>query len=147
MFGAGTAIGVSIFSVLAPAAKLAGSGLLIAVAIAALPMAVFAVVYSFLSSALPRSGASYEWPRQVIHPFVGFLVAWLRVLSNVGAIVVLSFVLVNYLRSAIDLPERATMVSAITLVFILNYFGVALAARVQTLLMAVLPPRAFRRAS
>jgi APA family basic amino acid/polyamine antiporter len=138
MFGAGTAIGVSIFSVLAPAAKVAGSGLLIAVAIAALPMAVFAVIYSFLSSALPRSGASYEWPRQFIHPFAGFLVAWLRVLSNVGAIVVLSFVLVNYLRSAFDLPERTTMVAAITLVFALNYVGISVAARVQTVLMAAL---------
>lgn len=138
MFGAGTAIGVSIFSVLAPAAKVAGSGLLIAVAIAAVPMVVFAFIYSFLSSALPRSGASYEWPREFIHPFAGFLVAWLRVLSNVGAIVVLSFVLVSYLRSAFELPERTTMVAAITLVFGLNYLGVSVAARVQTLLMAAL---------
>jgi APA family basic amino acid/polyamine antiporter len=138
MFGAGTAIGVSIFSVLAPAAKVAGSGLLIAVAIAAVPMAVFAIIYSFLSSALPRSGASYEWPRHFIHPFAGFLVAWLRVLSNVGAIVVLSFVLVNYLRSVFDLPERATMVTAITLVFALNYLGISVAARLQTALMAAL---------
>jgi basic amino acid/polyamine antiporter, APA family len=138
MFGAGTAIGVSIFSVLAPAAKVAGSGLLIAVLIAAAPMAVFAIVYSFLSSVLPKSGASYEWPRHFIHPFAGFLVAWLRVLSNVGAIVVLSFVMVSYLRSAFALPERATMAAAITLVFALNYLGVAVAARVQTALMAAL---------
>jgi hypothetical protein len=44
MFGAGTAIGVSIFSVLAPAAKAAGSGLLVAVGIAALPMVLFAIL-------------------------------------------------------------------------------------------------------
>jgi L-asparagine transporter-like permease len=94
-FGAGTAIGVSIFSVLAPAAKIAGSGLLATVGIAAVPMVLFAVIYSFLSSALPKSGASYEWPRRFIHPSVGFLVAWLRILSNVGAIVVLAMVLVN----------------------------------------------------
>ena len=90
MLGAGSAIGVSIFSVLAPGAKAAGSGLLIAIGIAALPMIVFAIIYSFLSSALPKCGASYEWPRRFIHHAVGFLITWLRILSNVGAIVVLA---------------------------------------------------------
>jgi APA family basic amino acid/polyamine antiporter len=138
MFGAGTAIGVSIFSVLAPAAKAAGSGLLIAVMIAALPMILFATIYSFLSSALPKSGASYEWPRQFIHPAVGFLVAWLRVFSNVGAIVVLAMVLVNYLQSIIALPLKPTMAAIITAVFFLNYLGVSVAAKAQTSLMLVL---------
>lgn len=138
MFGAGTAIGVSIFSVLAPAAKAAGSGLLIAVGIAALPMVLFAILYSFLSSALPKSGASYEWPRRFVHPAVGFLIAWLRILSNVGAIVVLAMVLVSYLSSVVPLPLKPTMAAIITLVFLLNYLGVAVAARVQTLLMLAL---------
>jgi APA family basic amino acid/polyamine antiporter len=138
MFGAGTAIGVSIFSVLAPAAKAAGSGLLIAVGIAALPMILFAILYSFLSSALPKSGASYEWPRRFVHPAVGFLIAWLRILSNVGAIVVLAMVLVNYLSAVVSLPLKPAMAAIITLVFALNFLGVAVAARVQTLLMLVL---------
>jgi APA family basic amino acid/polyamine antiporter len=136
--GAGTAIGVSIFSVLAPAAKAAGSGLLIAVAIDVVPMILFAVIYSFLSSALPKSGASYEWPRQFIHPAVGFLVTWLRILSNVGALVVLSMVLVNYVSTVVMLPLKPAMAAVITAVFMLNFLGVSVAARAQTLLMAAL---------
>ncbi|HEX7725501.1 MAG TPA: amino acid permease, partial [Rhizomicrobium sp.] len=138
MFGAGTAIGVSIFSVLEPAAKAAGSGLLVAVAIAAVPMILFATLYSFLSSALPKSGASYEWPRRFIHPSVGFLISWLRILGNVGAIVVLAFVLVSYLSAAIVLPIKPTMAAIITAIFFLNYLGVSVAARVQTVLMVAL---------
>jgi basic amino acid/polyamine antiporter, APA family len=138
MLGAGTAIGVSIFSVLAPAAKVAGSGLLITVALAAFPMILFAAIYAFLSSALPKSGASYEWPRRFLHPSVGFLIAWLRILANVGAIVVLALVLVNYLNAVIALPLRPTMAAVITLIFLLNYLGVQVAARAQTLLMLVL---------
>jgi APA family basic amino acid/polyamine antiporter len=137
-FGAGTAIGVSIFSVLAPAAKAAGSGLLVAVAIDVVPMILFAIIYSFLSSALPKSGASYEWPRLFIHPAVGFLVTWLRILSNVGALVVLSMVLVSYVSAVVALPLKPTMAGVITTVFALNYLGVSVAARAQTLLMAVL---------
>lgn len=138
MFGAGTAIGVSIFSVLSPTAKAAGSGLLVAVLISALPMVLFATIYSFLSAALPKSGASYEWPRRFIHPSVGFMISWLRILGSVGAIVVLALVLVNYLSAAIALPLKPTMAAIITAIFILNYLGVSVAARVQTILMLVL---------
>ena len=106
MFGAGTAIGVSIFSVLQPAAQVAGSGLLIAVLISALPMVLFAICYAYLGSALPISGASYEWPRRFLHPFVGFAIAWLRILSNVGAAVVLAQVLVSYLAMVVALPVK-----------------------------------------
>ncbi|HKD23945.1 MAG TPA: amino acid permease [Rhizomicrobium sp.] len=138
MLGAGTAIGVSIFSVLAPAAKVAGSGLLVTVVLAALPMVLFAVIYGFLSSALPKSGASYEWPRRFLHPSIGFLIAWLRILANVGAIVVLALVLVNYLSAVVALPLRPTMAVVITAIFLLNYLGVQVAARAQTLLMLLL---------
>ena len=105
MLGAGTAIGVSIFSVMAPAAQIAGSALLVAVLISALPMIVFALAYAYLASALPKSGASYEWPRQFIHPLVGFVIAWLRMLSNVGALAVLGAVLLDYLNMAFAIPK------------------------------------------
>ncbi|MBP6514313.1 MAG: amino acid permease, partial [Steroidobacteraceae bacterium] len=138
MLGAGTAIGVSIFSVLAPAAQVAGSGLLVAVFIAALPMIVFALAYAWLASALPKSGASYEWPRQFIHPLVGFLIAWLRILSNVGAMAVLATVLLDYLNMAIAIPKKPAIAVILTAVFALNYVGVVVAARVQTVLMLLL---------
>jgi len=136
--GAGTAIGVSIFSVLQPAAQLAGSGLMIGIAIAGVPMVLFATIYSYLGSALPTSGASYDWPRLFIHPLAGFVVSWLRILSNVGAMTVLSLVLVKYASMAIMLPLKPSMAVAITLVFALNYFGVKLAAAAQTLLFGLL---------
>jgi APA family basic amino acid/polyamine antiporter len=138
MFGAGTAIGVSIFSVLAPAARVAGSGLLIAVLLAAVPMILFSVIYAFMSSAVPKSGASFEWPTRFIHPFVGFMVAWLRILGNVGVMTVLTTVLIDYVGMAISLPETLTKIVVITAVFVINYIGVTVAARAQTLMMAVL---------
>lgn len=138
MFGSGTAIGVSIFSVLQPAAEVAGSGLLIAIALGIVPMMLFAIVYAWLSSALPVSGASYEWPRRFLGPFTGFSIAWLRILANVGALVVLARVLANYLGMAIAVPAMPIVAGAITLVFALNFVGVTVAARAQTALMLML---------
>src|SRR5262245_16998927 len=136
--GLGTAVGVAIFSVIAPASALAGPGMLLSVAIAAVPMFVIAVTYAFMGSALPVSGASYEWPRRFIHPALGFLIAWLRIAGSVGALVVLSLVLVRYLAMVFSLPTKTTMFAAFAVVFVANYLGVAVAARLQTILMAAL---------
>jgi basic amino acid/polyamine antiporter, APA family len=136
--GLGTAVGVAIFSIIGPAAALAGPGLVIAVVIASVPMFVIAVTYAFMGSALPTSGASYEWPRRFIHPFVGFLIAWLRIAGSVSALLVLALVLVRYLSMLVPLPTKPTMLVAFLLVLIANYLGVAIAARVQTILMAAL---------
>ncbi len=136
--GAGTAIGVSIFSILQPTAQIAGSGLLLAIVIAALPMLLFAVSYSYLGSIFPVSGASYEWPSRFLHPMVGFLIAWMRIIANVGAITILSQVLVSYLAMIIPLPLKPTMAALITVIFLINYLGVGVAARAQSLLMALL---------
>ena len=137
-FGAGTAIGVSIFSILQPTAQVAGSGLLAAIGVAALPMLVFAAVYAYLGSALPVSGASYEWPARFIHPGVGFIIAWLRIISNVSALTILSQVMVSYLAMVVPLPIKPVMALTITAIFALNYLGVSMAAKVQTQLMALL---------
>jgi len=107
--GVGSAIGVSIFSIMAPAAKVAGAGMLPTLALAAIPMVVFAVVYAFMGSTVPRSGASFEWPARFIHPFVGFMVAWLRVVGNTGALILLTQVLVSYVSRAIPIPQKPSM--------------------------------------
>lgn len=136
--GAGVAIGVSIFTVLQPAAQVAGSGLLIAMVIAALPMVLFALTYAHLASVAPVSGASYEWPRRFLHPAVGFGITWMRILANVGALTIYAQVLAHYVGMAFALPVKPVMAAAISLVFLLNYIGVGLAARVQNALMLAL---------
>lgn len=136
--GVGAAIGVSIFSVLSPAARIAGPGLLLALALAAVPMVIFAVVYAFMGSAVPASGASYEWPSRFVHPFVGFLIAWLRILGSAGAIVVLALVLVQYLSSIVELPVKPAMLAICTLFFLTNLFGIQIAAGAQTGMLALM---------
>lgn len=136
--GLGMAVGVSIFSVISPAAALAGPGMLIAVAIAAVPMFVIAVSYAFMGSALPTSGASYEWPRRFIHPFAGFFITWLRIAGNVSAVLVLALVLVRYVSTLIPLPVKPAMFACFALVYVANLLGVGVAARVQTMLVGAL---------
>lgn len=134
--GLGSAMGVSIFSVLGEATRLAGAGLLIAVVLAALPMAFVAVAYAFMGTVLPTSGASYEWPRRFIHPLVGFAVSWLRIASNTGALIVLALVLTRYLNMVINVPERPTMFIMLTMMFVANILGIGIASGLQKFMMA-----------
>ena len=135
--GVGSAIGVSIFSIMAPAAKVAGAGMLPALALAAIPMVVFAVVYAFMGSTVPRSGASFEWPARFIHPFVGFMVAWLRVVGNTGALILLTQVLVSYVSRAVPIPQKPSMFALLVVFFLANYFGVRIAAGVERVFVVI----------
>ncbi len=101
-------------------------------------MVIFAVVYAFMGSAVPVSGASYEWPSRFVHPFVGFLIAWLRILGSAGAIVVLALVLVQYLSSIVELPVKPAMLAICTLFFLTNLFGIQIAAGAQAGMLAVM---------
>lgn len=138
MLGAGTAIGASIFSVLQPAAQVGGTGILLAVVLAALPMILFGLVYAYMASAVPRTAASFEWQRQFTHPLLAFAIVWLRILSNAVVMIVLARVLVNYLGKVVELPDKPVMLAFFVAVFALNYLGVAIAARAQTILMLLL---------
>jgi basic amino acid/polyamine antiporter, APA family len=130
--GAGAAIGVALFSIFAPATALAGPGMLISMGMAAIPMCVFAAVYAFMGTADPQSGASYVWPSRYIHPSVGFLIGWLRILASTGVMVLLATVLVQHWSRLVSLPLKPAMAAVFLAFYLLNVRGVALATRVQT---------------
>ena len=138
MLGASVAMGASVFSVFGPAAAIGGAGIVVTILLATIPMALFGIVYGFMASVLPRSGASFEWQRTFVHPLVGFMIAWLRVMGSAMLLVTLARVLANYLQMAIPAPHKPVMFAAFLAVFLINYFGVGLATRVQTILMTVM---------
>ncbi|HEX5261903.1 MAG TPA: amino acid permease [Phenylobacterium sp.] len=138
MLGAGTAIGAAIFTVLGSAAKVGGSGILITAILAALPMALFAVVYAYLASTAPSTAASYEWQRRFTSPTLAFAIVWMRILSNAVVMIVLARVLTNYLSMVVSFPAKPAMLAMFAVIFVLNYLGVAIAARAQTIMMVLL---------
>lgn len=136
--GLGTAVGVSVFSVLSPATALAGPAMLLSMVIAMVPMMVFGVVYSFMGAAAPVTGASFEWPRRFVHPLLGFMISWLRIIGSTAAVIVLTLVLVSYLGTAVDVPLKPTMFAILVLVLAVNLAGVSAAAFSQTLMLIIL---------
>jgi APA family basic amino acid/polyamine antiporter len=91
-----------------------------------------------MGSAAPVSGASYEWSRRFIHPFVGFIIGWLRMAGSTSALVLYAFVLLQYWSMLVELPTKPTMLAILALFWILNTLGVTVVARGQALMVFVL---------
>ncbi|MBL4802362.1 MAG: amino acid permease [Emcibacter sp.] len=135
--GISAAVGVSIFSVISPATALAGPGILIAFGLAAIPMVIYAVLYAFLSSADPRTGASYYWPTEYVHPYVGFLVCWLRILGSASALNIMATIFADYLQGFLSIERTTVVYSLLTLFLIINVAGVSVAGGVARFLTAI----------
>ena len=74
-------------------AGLAGSALVVSMAIAAVIAVFTALGFAELTAWQPVEGSVYEYARQLVSPFSGFLTGWMWIVSNTfaGAAVALGF--------------------------------------------------------
>lgn len=74
--GLSAMLGAGVFVAFAPAAEAAGSGLLVALGVAAVIAFCNAVASAQLASSYPASGGTYLFGREVLGPWWGFLAGW-----------------------------------------------------------------------
>ena len=133
----GAIIGGGIFVVTGIVANLAGSALIISIVIAAAIAFFTALSYAELSAWQPVEGSVYEYARQVISPFSGFLTGWMFMVANTftGAAVSLGFA--YYLIAAFPSLPPNVVAAVLCLSFTaLNFFNARESARVNTVLVA-----------
>lgn len=133
--GVSASVGVSIFSVFSPATSLAGPAVILSLAVALVPMCVFLVVYSVLAAAAPTSGASFVWPARFVHPYLGFMVSWLRLLAFAGAAHIMGSVFFDYLSEVVSLPRLPVMLALLSAFVAINFSGVGLTGKANRLLV------------
>ena len=76
VIGLGSMIGAGVFAVFAPAAKAAGAGLLIGLALAAAVAYCNATASAQLAAQYPTSGGTYVYGRERLGNWWGFLAGW-----------------------------------------------------------------------
>ncbi len=133
----GAIIGGGIFVVTGIVAGLAGSALVISMIIAGVIALFTALSFAELAAWQPIEGSVYEYARQLISPFSGFLAGWMWILSNTftGAAVSLGFA--YYLTAAFPGLPSNVIAAALCLVFtVLNFVGVRQSALLNTILVA-----------
>jgi APA family basic amino acid/polyamine antiporter len=127
-----------------------GSSVIFSYMIAAVPALFIALCYAVLSSALPSSGGEYIFVSRIVDPFIGFIVTWARWFAMIAVIAAMSvgdIAILNHFFNIIHLENVSVFISAyiqaiaiiLVIVFLLvNYLGVKLYGRIQTIMFVLL---------
>ena len=147
----GAIIGGGIFVVTGIVAGYAGSALIISMVIAGVIAFITALSFARLTAWQPVEGSVYEYGRQLVSPYAGFLAGWMWMIANTftGAAVSLGFA--NYLTSAFPslpatlpivsnfaVPTASLIAAVLCLCFTgLNFVGAKESASVNNVLVAI----------
>lgn len=131
--GLGSMIGAGVFSVWGPALDAAGSGLLLALAIAAIVAFCNATSSAQLAAVHPVSGGTYTYARAEIGPWWGFIAGWCFVIGKIASCAAMALTFAAYAApEGWHLPVAVAAVAALTAV---NCFGVTRTALVTRILV------------
>ncbi|MFJ9884699.1 APC family permease [Streptomyces sp. NPDC091287] len=134
VIGLGSMIGAGIFVALGPAAEAAGSGLLLALAVAAVVAYCNATSSARLAARYPRSGGAYVYGRERLGDFWGYLAGWAFVVGKTASCAAMALTVGAYLWPG---QERAVAVLAVAALTGVNYAGVQKSARLTRVVVAV----------
>ncbi|MEW2633885.1 APC family permease [Streptomyces sp. NPDC048389] len=134
VIGLGSMIGAGIFAALAPAAHAAGSGLLIALALAAVVAYCNATSSARLAARYPASGGTYVYGRERLGDFWGYLAGWGFVVGKTASCAAMALTVGSYVWPG---QAHAVAVAAVVALTAVNYAGVKKSAILTRVIVAV----------
>jgi APA family basic amino acid/polyamine antiporter len=132
--GAGSMIGAGVFSAWSPATDAAGTGVLIALAVAAAVAFCNAASSAQLAAVHPESGGTYVYARRQLGPVWGYLAGWGFVVGKTASCVAIALTAGAYLWPS---HTRLVGVAAVGAVAIVNIGGLTRTVTVTKCLLAV----------
>jgi len=131
--GLGSMIGAGLFASFSPAARAAGNGLLVGLAVAALVAAFNALSTAQLAAAMPQSGGTYVYGRRVLGEWWGFIAGWGFVIGKTASCAAMALTFAAAVAPSGWLrPVAAVVVVAVALV---NIAGVTRTARATQIIV------------
>jgi len=121
VIGLGSMIGAGIFAALGPAARAAGSALLLGLALAAVVAYCNATSSARLAALYPASGGTYLYGRKRLGDFWGYLAGWAFVVGKTASCAAMALTVGSYAWPSHAHPVAVAAVVALTAV---NYAGV-----------------------
>lgn len=133
IIGLGSMIGAGVFAAFGPAARAAGNGLLVGLALAAGVAYCNATSSAQLAAIYPESGGAYVYGRKRLGPFWGFVAGWSFVIGKLASCAAMAMTFGSYAAPSIARPLAVAAVLVLTGV---NYFGVQKTAMATRLIVA-----------
>ncbi|WP_130290282.1 APC family permease [Pseudonocardia sediminis] len=134
LIGLGSMLGAGVFASVGPAAAAAGSGLLVALGVAAVVAYCNATASARLAAVHPESGGTYVYGRRRLGPVPGFLAGWGFVVGKTASCAAMALTFGAYAWPSHPAVPAVAAVVALTVV---NCLGVARTAGLNRLLVAV----------
>ncbi len=135
--GLSAMIGAGVFAAFPPAARAAGSGLLLALAIAAIVATCNAMASAQLAQSYPSSGGTYLFGRAVLGPWWGFTAGWGFIVGKTASCAAMALTFAHYALPSGAWPARLLAVFAVLVMTWLNLRGVTRTAYTARVLLAV----------
>jgi basic amino acid/polyamine antiporter, APA family len=132
--GLGSMLGAGVFVVFAPAARLAGELLLVAIALAGAVAYCNAVASAQLAAKYPQSGGTYVYGRKQLGEWPGFLAGWGFVTGKSASCAAMALTFGQYVAPGFATPVAIAAVAALTGV---NLLGITRTAFLTRILLAV----------
>jgi basic amino acid/polyamine antiporter, APA family len=136
--GLGSMIGAGVFAAYAPAARAAGSGLLLGLALAAVVAYCNATSSAQLAAAYPRAGGTYLYGREVLGDWWGYLAGWGFMVGKTASCAAMALTFAAYVApDGWARPVAAAVVVALALVNCAGITRTALLTRILVSLVLV----------
>ncbi|MFF0345926.1 APC family permease [Kribbella sp. NPDC004875] len=134
LIGLGSMVGAGVFAVWSPAARAAGSGLLIGLVIAAVVAYCNAVSSAQLAAVYPVSGGTYVYGRERLGEWWGFAAGWCFVIGKTASCAAMALTFATYVTD-INWLRRLIALAAVLALAAVNYRGVTRTARLTRILV------------
>ena len=136
VIGLGSMIGAGVFAAFAPAARAAGTGLLVGLGIAAVIAYCNAMASAQLAAAYPTSGGTYIYGRERLGHWWGFAAGWGFVIGKTASCAAMALTFATYAVPGSSWVQRAVAVAAVLALTSLNYRGVTKTVLLTRVLVA-----------
>ncbi|GHH86018.1 APC family permease [Streptomyces capitiformicae] len=134
VIGLGSMVGAGIFAALGPAARAAGSGLLLGLGVAAVVAYCNAMSSARLAAMYPASGGTYVYGRERLGDFWGYLAGWSFVVGKTASCTAMALTVGAYVWPG---QAHAVAVAAVVALTAVNYGGVQKSAWLTRVIVAV----------
>ncbi|MBW8738277.1 MAG: amino acid permease [Streptomyces turgidiscabies] len=133
VIGLGSMVGAGVFAALGPAARVAGSGLLLGLGVAAVVAYCNAMSSARLAALYPASGGTYVYGRERLGAFWGYLAGWAFVVGKTASCAAMALTVGTYVW-----PGQAHAVAVATVVALtaVNYGGIQKSAWLTRVIVA-----------
>ena len=136
VIGLGSMIGAGIFAAFGPAARTAGTGLLVGLVVAALIAYCNAAASAQLAAAYPTSGGTYVYGRERLGDWWGFIAGWGFVVGKTASCAAMALTFASYAVPGPWWAQRVAAVAGVVSLAALNYRGVTKTAVLTRVLVA-----------